>query len=414
MVPASSAFGGGSTLEVCRNCTMTLPKKFEEEGNGESSNGRGTSPPGRPLRTTETVVVGGGPAAAAAAAAKGDGERSGRCQPETSPQVQVQAQFSSATQSLTTHTHTVTYLSSRSPAQTSRYSQVRQACIRSLSCELVPAQTGPILFGDQQTGYTIAVVFKLSDSKSRGGRRTYALLCMSMNQKSLMQSWSVISSVFQSLVHEIQLAVVEKTAKDAHSTSTSPAGMSLASVGSRGPESFLRRRAPGDGSSARSLADLIGNDHFFVNIHSAFVRLLAGLSKVYGYGSAPREIAAEMTPLSIGPAAASADGLSRAGSASSPPAGGDRDKQKQQPQQQQQQRQQEEEEQQHQGTSPIMSASQTNTTTHLSQDPMIADTTCSHQPPSILLGRAHLPRPQQQQQEQQQRLSPLLPPAMQP
>lgn len=397
MVPASTAFAGGSTPELCRNCTMTLPKKFEDEGNRESSTGRGISPPGRPLRTTETVVIsGGGPVAA-----KGDGERSGRSQPQSSPQVQ--AQFSSATQSLTTHTHTVTYLSSRSPAQASRYSQVRQACIRSLSCELVPAQTGPILFGDQQTGYTIAVVFKLSDSKSRGGRRTYALLCMSMNQKSLMQSWNVISSVFQSLVHEIQLAAVEKAARDAHGTSTSSAGTSLPSVGSRGPESFLRRRAPGDGSSARSLADLIGNDHFFVNIHSAFVRLLAGLSKIYGYGSAPREIAAEMAPLSIGPAASS-DGRCRAGSVSSTSAGGagDQDKQKQRPQQQ------------HQRTSPLMSASQTNTTTTPPlQDPMIPSTTCSRQPPSILLGRPHLSRPQQQHQ-QQQRLSPLLPPAMQP
>jgi len=318
--------GGGSAPEQCRNCTMTLPKKFEEELSPSSSTGRGVSPPGRPLRTTETVLVG------APAGAKGDVERVGRSQPQSSPKFQI----SSATPSLATHTHTVTYLSSRSPAQASRYSNVRQACIRSLSCELVPAQTGPILFGDGHTGYTIAVVFKLSDSKSRGGLRTYALLCMSMNQKALVQSWNVVALVFQNLVHEIQHAVAEKAAKDAQ---TSPSvGASMSSVGSRGPESFLRRRAPGDGASQKSLADLVGKDRFFVDLHSAFVRLLAGLSKIYGYGSATHEITADMMPLSIG-SASSPGGRSRAGSVGS--ACEDRDKR-----------------QQHHQASPATSASQ--------------------------------------------------------
>jgi hypothetical protein len=329
--PASS--GAGSAPEACRNCAITLPKKLEEESSSAGSSGRGVSPPGRPIRTTETLVVGG-------ASTSADAERTGRGQQTSSPKFQ--AQFNSATQSLTTHTHTVTYLSSRSPAQASRYSQVRQACIRSLSCELVPAQTGPILFGDQQTGYTIAVVFKLSDSKSRGGRRTYALLCMSPSQKALMQSWNLISQVFQTLVLEIQHAAADTAAKDAQ-TSTS-AGTSL-TVGSRGPESFLRRRTPGDGSAARSLADLVGNEQFFVNLHTAFVRLLATLSKIYGYGSATQELTADMIALSIG-SGASSDGRSRAGSVSSTLE--DRDK-KQQPQQQQQQ---------HPRTSPSTPASQ--------------------------------------------------------
>lgn len=259
--PTSAAStAAGSLPEQCRNCSITLPKRFDDDAGPKT--GRGVSPPGRPLRTTETVLVGTpGPSAH-------DGDKSQS--PLTQPQ------FSPSNQTLATHTHTVSYYSSRSPAQASRYSHVRQACIRSLSCELVPAQTGPILFGDNQTGYTIAVVFKLSDPKSRGGLRTYALLCMSTNQRALMQSWNVIASVFQNLVHQIQHAVAEQTAKE---TQPPP------SVGSRGPEGFLRRRTAGDGASQRSLADLVGNDRFYVDLHSAFVHLLAGLSKVHGYGS---------------------------------------------------------------------------------------------------------------------------------
>ena len=243
--PTSALSGSaGSLPEQCRNCAITLPSRFDADDRPPTSV-RGASPPGRPLRTTEAVAV------------EGAGGAS--------------------------HTHTVTYHSARSPAQAARYSHVRQACIRSLSCELVPAQTGPILFGDGTAGYTIAVVFKLADAKSRGGLRTYALLCMSQNQRALMQSWNVIASVFQNLVHQIQHAVAEKAARDAAAGAS--AASAAAGPASR-PEGFLRRRAPGDAAAVKSLADLVGNDRFYVDLHSAFVHLLAGLAKAYGYSGA--------------------------------------------------------------------------------------------------------------------------------
>ena len=290
-VPSATSAAAMSTgltaSESCRNCAITFPRKVDEKlgvtgGNSE----KGLSPTfesGKkpPLRTTETIVVG---------VPRVDVERVGGSQ---SPRFQTELESAS------THTHTVTYLSSRSPTQASRFSNVRQSCIRSLSCEMIPAQTGPMMFGDPQTGYTIAFVFKLSDSKARGGRRTYALLCMSMNQKALIQSWSAVTSVFQSLVHRIQHAAAERAAQDVQ-TSPSFTG-SFTSVGSRGPESFLRRRAPGDGASQKSLADLVGKEHFFVEIHAAFVHLLAQLGKVFGYGSARPELTGDIASLSIGP-----------------------------------------------------------------------------------------------------------------
>ncbi|KAI5789807.1 vesicle coat protein [Pyronema domesticum] len=278
-----------SAPEQCRNCTMTLPPQFE----GNSTTGR------RPLRTTETLLVNSG----------GDPDR-----PPSSPVGGSAPAFPSVSEmggmyeELMTHTHTISYLSSRSPSNPARYAAVRQACIRTLSCELAPSQTSPILFGDPQIGYTIAVVFKVSDNKSRGGLRTYALLAMSMNQKALVQQWGVISGVFMNLVLDIQWGVGERIAREKEAEEaalrSSAAGTGVGagttgnfgvgafgagSLGSRGPESFLRRRNPGDGAEKRSLADLVGKDRFFVDLHSTFVRLLAGLARVYGFGEAEAE-----------------------------------------------------------------------------------------------------------------------------
>ncbi|KAI5817046.1 vesicle coat protein [Pyronema omphalodes] len=278
-----------SAPEQCRNCTMTLPPQFE----GNSSTGR------RPLRTTETLLVNPG----------GDPDR-----PPSSPIGGSAPAFPSVSEiegmgeELMTHTHTISYLSSRSPSNPARYAAVRQACIRTLSCELAPSQTSPILFGDPHIGYTIAVVFKVTDNKSRGGLRTYALLAMSMNQKALVQQWGVISGVFMNLVLDIQWGVGERIAREKEaeeaalrsSAAGTGAGAGTAgnfgvgafgagSLGSRGPESFLRRRNPGDGAEKRSLADLVGKDRFFVDLHSTFVRLLAGLARVYGFGEAEEE-----------------------------------------------------------------------------------------------------------------------------
>lgn len=314
----SSVIGGGSeaihavehttpTTDSCRNCSIIFPKQVDEKLNGVGIGAAKTcglaaaGPGGKkpPLRTTEVVVVG-----------VPTNMKDDEIEQNLSVKSQAQTTFGT-TPEIATHTHTVTYLSSRSPAQASRFSNVRQACIRTLSCELVPAQTAPIMFGDSQSGYTVAFVFKLSDSKARGGRRTYALLCMSMSQKSLIQSWSVVVSVFQGLVHEIQHAAAETAARNSQAL---PPLNPTSSVASRGPEVFLRRRVPGDGSSQRSLADLVGKDLFFVDIHAVFVRLLSKLTKIYGYGPQTTEFTSDAVSHSIG---SSIGGRSRASSISS-------------------------------------------------------------------------------------------------
>lgn len=82
------------------------------------------------------------------------------------------------------HAHQLTYLTSRHPAQPTLYTALRHSCIRALSLENLPRGTpsGPLLFGEPQSGHTIAFIFRLPDPLARGRRRTYALLALNPAQ----------------------------------------------------------------------------------------------------------------------------------------------------------------------------------------------------------------------------------------
>ncbi|CAB4040680.1 Folliculin, partial [Paramuricea clavata] len=72
--------------------------------------------------------------------------------------------------SIDKHAH-VSYTSRRNPAHQDIYSVVRQACVRSLSCEICPGREGPIFFGEDANGYVLSHTFFLKDSQARGLQR---------------------------------------------------------------------------------------------------------------------------------------------------------------------------------------------------------------------------------------------------
>lgn len=195
------------------------------------------------------------------------------------------------------HTHDIVYLSTRAPATPSRFSTLRQSCVRTLSCELLPTHTGPILFGDPLAGYTIAYVFRLADPKARGGRRSYALLCICPDERIIVRSWKYVVRTFEWLVqrinsfaavknaHDKTAAAAAAVAKSNLGSTTSPiiggTGMTGRFGGVTAPEGFLRRRE-GVGS-AKGLAELVGKEDLFLQIHACFAELLGGLGRKFGY-----------------------------------------------------------------------------------------------------------------------------------
>jgi hypothetical protein len=135
------------------------------------------------------------------------------------------------------------------------------------------------MFGDPLAGYTIAYVFRLADSGARGGRRSYALLCICPDQKTVVKSWKCVVATFESLVHRIKMLAAKKVSED---TQVSPVlSNSISSITSRGPDSFLRR-APGEGGSQKGLAELVGREELFVDVHTCFVKLLGALVRRHG------------------------------------------------------------------------------------------------------------------------------------
>ncbi|KAL7268502.1 hypothetical protein RUND412_008871 [Rhizina undulata] len=317
--------------ETCKNCTMSLPKSVNEKlpGNGGTS---ATGPPsqamgspslagksGNPvLRTKEAVIACAPPPPTEGLEGVAEGEE---LQPRHHFQQQQRQQQALTPDQLSTspasnayydpnssavssddetaqprpppspnsnppHIHYLTYLSTRAPTIPSRFSTLRQSCVRTLSCELIPAQTGPIMFGDPLAGYTIAYVFRLSDPKARGGRRSYALLCICPDQKVVVRSWKYVVATFESLVHRIKSLAAKKAVENAQASPQ--LSNSNSSIASRGPEGFLRRRAPGEGGfggSQKGLAELVGREELFVEIHMCFVKLLGGLGRRFGYWS---------------------------------------------------------------------------------------------------------------------------------
>lgn len=142
------------------------------------------------------------------------------------------------------------YVSTRRPILVHENSALKNACVRSLSCELLPGKTGPILFGDATFGYTIAYVFRLADPYARGLKRWYSFICLMQNQANLSRAWRFIIEKFEILVHRLDTkSKMTLVGVDGKSKQRSSVEIK------KSPEEFLRKY---DGSGMpQSLAKLV-------------------------------------------------------------------------------------------------------------------------------------------------------------
>jgi hypothetical protein len=225
------------------------------------------------------------------------------------------------------HTHTLNYISTSQPQQPATYSLLRRTCIRTLSTEVLPLSkpSGPIMFGDSIAGYTIAYVFRLQDPRSRGAKRTYALIAMAGRDcRRATKAMVKITEVFEGIANRIvALAerVLERESAASQSLSrpttaiptTPPFGTSASSMPplltsprqdrffsstASSPtrnitpvSSFLSAkkvdpdgfpRVSRDVMKAKSLIEIVGQESFFVELHTIFCGLLHSLIKQYG------------------------------------------------------------------------------------------------------------------------------------
>ncbi|KAI5298348.1 hypothetical protein KEM56_004129, partial [Ascosphaera pollenicola] len=92
------------------------------------------------------------------------------------------------------------------PSDPEESRSLRQASVRTLSCELLPKgiTSGPLTFGDAESGYTIAYIFRIPDPMARGKRRSYALMALAGNDSQrAFRACPLIWRVFERIANQI-------------------------------------------------------------------------------------------------------------------------------------------------------------------------------------------------------------------
>lgn len=184
----------------------------------------------------------------------------------------------------------------------------------------------PIFFGNPNTGYTTAFIFRIPDMHARGHKRVYAFLAFSNSrERRAMKAFAFLGAAFRELAAWIQALVereAERVAQESpvssglygqqgggpypnpyqhmgpseaiyggttggYLTGGGPASGSLGGAYGGATSGFHRRMmAPGVGATsgaalrARGLAELAGLPDFFVQLHGRFVGLLMELGSI--------------------------------------------------------------------------------------------------------------------------------------
>jgi hypothetical protein len=261
-ITSNSSFGSrrqSSTYEsdpdTCENCSIVLPKKYHDRlpsgaPGSPSKDGRGKN--GSPvLRSAQNFTVRGSgtfdtPRSSPDSSDGSDSEQSKSFDSSRSYRNSVPASPKFASRG--THTHTLKYISTSQPQSPETYSQLRRTCIRTLSCEALPCGKpyGPLMFGDPEGGYTIAYVFRLRDPRSRGAKRTYALIAMAGRDGCrAIKAMVKVTEVFEGIANRI-VALAEKELE------RESAG-SVASLSQSRPSTAVASTPPLLSSSVKSL-----------------------------------------------------------------------------------------------------------------------------------------------------------------
>ena len=202
------------------------------------------------------------------------------------------------------HTHTLEFVTTSSPLSPHTYTTLRQASIRTLSCEQLPrgVASGPLFFGDPSKGYVIAYKFRLPDPLARGQQRYYAFTALAgHDQGKAFEATSTVWKCFERLAGKMitkseSARQKEKNNREASSNGKPGGGRnqqqqqqphSFLTQRSIDPDEYPRNGGGGGGGSgttvrARGLAEILGDDLIFAELHRGFVGLLQVLGRKYG------------------------------------------------------------------------------------------------------------------------------------
>lgn len=160
----------------------------------------------------------------------------------------------------------IRFLSHQHPRQSQLFSVVRQACVRSLSCEVCPGREGPIFFGDEQHGFVFSHTFFIKDSLARGFQRWYSIVMVAMDRIYLINSWPFLLRHLKLTIQSLQ-----STALKVFDTEQVVCPQRAVRMNSVFSPVFPHQRS---GNAARSLTSLTQHPNLWASLHSSFSWLL--------------------------------------------------------------------------------------------------------------------------------------------
>lgn len=146
-------------------------------------------------------------------------------------------------------------------------------------------------------GYIVAYKFRLTDPYARGRQRHYALLALAGHDPG--RAFKATPTIWRAF-ERVAIGIIANTEKAMQTGKSSAAGpsekqksapiSSFLTQRTMDPDGFPRRG--GTTMRPRGLAEMVGNDLFFAELHRSFVALLQCLGRQFG-GVAVEPVIAE-------------------------------------------------------------------------------------------------------------------------
>ncbi|XP_060535148.1 folliculin [Cylas formicarius] len=151
------------------------------------------------------------------------------------------------------------YVTTRTPLQQDLAFLLKQAVVRSLSCEETSKDGGTLYFGDNERGHVISHIFSVHDSLARGFLRKYCILLLMRDRIHLLNSWPFITKHVKQISEDLQ----KKSEK-------------VNNIEQMHKSQRAVRQAQGSPTSVtRSLSQLTGEPAVFAHMHLWFTWLLS-------------------------------------------------------------------------------------------------------------------------------------------
>jgi len=164
------------------------------------------------------------------------------------------------------------YVSCEFPPQSELHTALRQAAVRSLSCEVCPGKEGAIYFGDNARGHVISYTFFVHDSQARGFQRWYSIVILMRDQIYLLTLWHFLVDLIKDIVKQIQQSALKVYSEE--QAKCSVRALRLNTLTLPQPESNGSSKPASSKLPPRPLTQLTANPKLYIKLHEQFSFIL--------------------------------------------------------------------------------------------------------------------------------------------